>query len=635
MMHNQKSMEVTFHIQYNTHWGESLSVVVGGRKYPMSWNEGGDWCVKLTVEASQLQKYGYVLIRDGLIGRMEWTDHSFSVAKDADRITIRDRWIDCPVPDCPFLREHQAAEFDKPGFRGAGVVVPVFSLRGKDDFGIGEFKDLVEVVDWAERTGLCIIQLLPVTDTTRKGGWEDSYPYSPVSSFALHPLYINLQDAGAVADAAFRAEQAELNALGQVDYPRVFKAKMAILRKTFGRVGERDMKSSSFLAFCKTNGRVWMNEYVSFCAQRDGDSPDFWRWVQWQADLQFSKVVEYARSKGIHFKGDLPIGVSADSADAHWHPQLFNLDSSAGAPPDFFSKDGQCWGFPTYNWDEMAKDDYAWWKARLRQMSRYFDAFRIDHILGFFRIWEIPVEKGKGLYGHFNPALSYTENEIKSMYLPLEGLFLEDPHKEGQWQPRISPDTSLLEWWQKERFDALYNDFFYHRNDAFWRRNAMRKLPELLRETGMLACGEDLGMVPDCVNGVMAELRILSLEMAMMEKGRPWPVLSVCATSSHDMDTLRMQHSRANAGADMPLDNVRASLRAHLGSASMLAIFPLQDYMALSGQLRRKDFMNERINEPSDPFHHWCWRMHLQIAELQKADVLNDEILSLVRESGR
>ena len=628
-------MKANFSIEYNTVWGESLTLVIGGKKYPMQWNEGNVWKVSVQTTAKALKDYGYIVVRDGLTARYEWRNHSFTALSGTKEVEISDSWIDCPVPGCPFIREHSASEFDRPGFRGAGTAVPVFSLRTENDFGIGEFNDLYTLVDWAELTGQCIIQLLPVTDTTRHGGWEDSYPYSPVSSFALNPLYINLQDIGVKATPAFRKLQAELNALPELDYPRVFKEKMALVRKAFSKVGAEDMTSPAFKKFCKDNGPVWLDEYARFCARRDGDSEDFWRWLQWHLDSQLSKVAAYARKKNIHFKGDLPIGVSADSADAYWHPELFNLDSSAGAPPDFFSETGQCWGFPTYNWSAMAADDYAWWKARLRHMSRYFDAFRIDHILGFFRIWEIPAESGLGLDGHFNPAMAYPKNEIEAMGLPLEGLFHEDPRNEGCVQPLIKPDTSALEAWQKERFDALYWDFFYHRNNGFWWRNAMKKLPELLCETGMLACGEDLGMVPDCVYDVMADQRILSLEMSTMEKGRPWPYLSVCATSSHDMETVRMRYALDHGGEDMPVEQVKALLNAHLTSASMLAIFPIQDYVALDEGFRRKDFMNERINQPADPHHHWRYRIHFNLKELLSADSLNSAVTAILKESGR
>lgn len=628
-------MQATFRIEYHTAWGESLALVLQDRRIPMEWGEGAVWSVTVNTTVAALKSYGYVVMEDGLIKRTEWKDHSAGCPTGTKSIVLEDRWEECPIEGCPFLREHQAAEFDRPGFRGAGTAIPVFSLRTPNDFGIGEFADLRPMVDWAAATGQCIIQLLPVTDTTRHGGWEDSYPYSPVSSFALHPLYANLQALGVKATASFKKLQAELNALPELDYPRVFKEKMALIRKAFAANGQTDMKKTAFRRFCSGNGPVWLDEYAAFCAERDGDSPDFWRWIQWHLDNQFSEVVKYARGKGVHFKGDLPIGVSADSADAHWHPELFNLDSSAGAPPDFFTADGQNWGFPTYNWDAMAADDYAWWKARLRHMSRYFDAFRIDHILGFFRIWEIPTELGKGLLGHFNPALPYSPEEIEGAGLPFEGLFLPDPRNKGCWQPMITPDTSALEWWQKERFDAMYNDFFFHRNDDFWRRNALKKLPQLLGATGMLACGEDLGMVPDCVNGVMADWRILSLEMSIMDKGRPWPYHSVCATSSHDMETARMKWAEGHDGEDMPVDAVRELLYAHLSSASMLAICPLQDYLALDGTLRRKDFMNERINQPADPHHHWRYRMHLNAGELVKAGSLNAELREMFEATGR
>ena len=220
------------------------------------------------------------------------------------------------------------------------------------------------------------------------------------------------------------------------------------------------------------------------------------------------------------------------------------------------------------------------------------------------------------------------------MGLPIEGLFLPDPRNPGCVQPRILPESSNLPQWQQEAFGALYNDFFYHRNDALWRYNAERKLPELLDATGMLACGEDLGMVPDCVSGVMEHESILSLEMANMDKGRPWPYLAVCATSSHDMATLRMQFAESN-GRDMEPWELRRALWDHLNSAPMLAIFPLQDWLGLDGGLRRKDFENERINQPADPNHHWRWRLHIGVEQLRDATGLCTEVTGLIKDSGR
>ena len=617
-------MKTTFRIEYWTRWGESLALVIKDKKYPMQWGEGNIWSVTANVAASALKDYGYVLMQDGLITRTEWKHHCSKAAE-----VIEDHWIDCPIQGCPFPREHQAEIFDRPGFRGAGTAIPVFSLRTASDFGIGEFRDLRPLVDWAVSCRQCIIQLLPVNDTTRKGEWLDSYPYSPVSTFALHPLYIHLQDIGVKETAAFKKQQAELNALPEIDYPRVFKAKMALVRKAFVQNGAKDMQTPAFKKFVKDNA-YWLQEYCDFCAKRDSLEPEYFQWMQWHLEKQFAEEVKYARSKGVSFKGDLPIGVSADSAEAYWHPELFNLDSSTGAPPDFFSTDGQNWGFPTYNWEEMAKDDYAWWKARLRKMSQFFDAFRIDHILGFFRIWEIPAEYSSGLMGHFNPAIPYSAEEIADMQLPLEGLFHEDPRNPGKYQPLITPASQNLPQWQQERFGSLYNDFFFHRHDGFWRRNAEKKLPELLGATGMLACGEDLGMVPDCVPGVMDHEKILSLKMRGMENEGEWRYLSVCATSSHDMETLRMQCE----GDPEPWE-IRRMLKEFLNSPSMLAIFPLQDWVAMDKDFRRPDKNEERINQPADPHHHWRFRLHFKLEDLASRTELRDIIIGLLRESGR
>ncbi len=617
-----------FRIQYNTVWGERLVLATKFRKFPMAWNEGNVWTVKVAPKdlLEDGGNYGYLVERDGVTVRCEWDDHRFTPGTKGE---IAERWIAVPAGN-PFNRKHSAAVFDQPGWRGAGTAIPVFSLRSEKDFGIGEFRDLRPLVDWAASTGQTLIQLLPVNDTTRRGGWEDSYPYSPVSSFALHPLYLHLQDLGIRETASFKQKQAELNALPELDYPAVFEAKTALLQKAWGRRGSKDLQSEGYRKFAVDNA-FWLDEYAVFCAERDDFDADYYRWLQYHLDLQFSEEVAYARAKGVFFKGDLPIGVSADSADARFHPQLFNLDSCAGAPPDFFSADGQNWGFPTYNWEAMARDGYAWWKRRLLKMSQYFDAFRIDHILGFFRIWEIPVREKSGKMGHFNPSLPYTKEELRAMGLEgAKGLFLPDPRHRGCLVPRISPDTTGLNEAQKQRFDALYNDFFFHRHDAFWKRNAERKLPELLRVTGMLACGEDLGMIPDCVPQVMEHERILSLEMPMMEKGRHWPYLSVCTTSSHDMDTLRMQRE-----GDRSPNECRQILRGVLASASMLAILPLQDWLSLDGEHRRADAQAERINQPADPHHHWRYRLHFNVEELRSLTALNAEISALLADSRR
>ena len=669
-------MTVRFSVEYFTRWGERLCLVAGDKSYPMAWGAGNIWSVSIrNCPAALLEDYTYVLMQGDLVARTEWEHHRRgseeavcgvgedgaangrrATGKGGATVEIRDSWNDCPVPGCPFPRKHSVEMFDRPGFRGAGTAVPVWALRGDDDFGIGEFTDLPGFADWAARTGQCIIQLLPINDTTRCGAWGDSYPYNPVSAFALHPIYVHLPSVGVEPDEEYRRLQAELNALPTVDYPRVAALKDKYLRKAFADRGSKDCASREFREFTVENAE-WLDGYAEFRAKREGadggesaaaaqakgggkagsdrtdatGNPKFYRWTQWHLHKQLSAAAEYLHSKGICLKGDLPIGVGRDSADAAAAPKLFNLDSNAGAPPDFFSAEGQNWGFPTYNWDVMARDGYAWWKRRLRKMAEYFDAFRIDHILGFFRIWEIPQQYKGGRLGHFNPALPYSRQEITDAGLPLDGLFLEDPRRKGWFHPLISPDTSSLEPWQKERFDSMWNDFFFHRHEAFWKYGALRKLPQLLGATGMLACGEDLGMVPSCVNEVMDSQKILSLEMACMDKGREWPRLSVCATSSHDMEGLRLQGGTADKD---PLQ-CREILAGHLNSQSMLAIFPIQDWLSLDGQLRAADPKAERINDPANPDNHWCWRLHLSNRQLLDSPAFCTAVATLIADSGR
>ncbi len=653
-------MGVTFSIEYHTVWGENLLLVAADRKYPMSYCNDGIWCVTLeNATKSLLADYTYIVERDGLIVRTEWRHHSSAAAPE-----IRDRWIDCPVSGCQFPREHRFTAFDTPGFRGAGVAIPVFSLRSKNDFGVGEFNDIPLLVDWAVATGQSIIQILPINDTTRTHTWLDSYPYNPVSSFALHPQYANLQAMGIRLSREDKALQKELNSLRQIDYERVNNAKDRLMRARFSECGAAEMASTAYKRFYKRNV-FWIDEYSEFCARRDGsDSSAYYRWQQYHLDAQLSKACAYAARKGVALKGDLPIGVSRDSVEAHNHPELFNLDSQTGAPPDFFSDEGQNWGFPTYNWDEMAKDGYAWWKARLRKMAEYFSAFRIDHILGWFRIWEIPSQYSSGAMGHFNPAMPYSSAGIEAAGLPFDGLFIEDPRMHGCWHPRIIPDKAvlgMLDDGHRAIYEGMCEDFFYHRHNDFWKRCALMKLPELLSATGMLACGEDLGMIPACVPEVMHGQSILSFEMQRMPKeygvewGNPanYPYLSVCSTSSHDMSSLRMWWNtemdtaarnryyngmlgfEGDAPSEATPGLVRQIVIRHLESPSMLVILPLQDWTAMDADVRSDRPEDERINLPSNPRNYWRYRMHITLEQLNSLKDFNRDIALMIVKSGR
>ena len=606
-----------------------------------------------------------------------------------------------PAAKETLIQEDARPVFAAHPWRGAGVAIPVFSIRTEESFGVGEFRDIKKMVDWAVATGQNFIQLLPVNDTSMTGTWQDSYPYNAVSSFALHPQFVCLTAAGIKADKSYKTLQAELNALPKVDYERVNNEKMRLLKKLFAAKSPKLAEDARYQEFVKRND-YWLVPYAVFCCLRDDnktvdwrkwgknakytrkkadqyaaanhDQVAFWCWIQYLLDLQLKDAVAYAHTHRVAIKGDLPIGVSPVSADAWTNPDLFNLDMQAGAPPDAFSADGQNWGFPTYNWDRMAQDGFAWWKARLKKMSEYFDAYRIDHILGFFRIWEIPSQYKSGLMGHFAPALPYSAAELKEKGFDLskgkyvtpgenetDVLFVEDPRQKNFWHPRISAQFTAtydkLEPWQKDSFNALYNDFFYHRHDDFWRESAMKKLPSLIRSTDMLSCGEDLGMIPGCVASVMDELNILSLEIQRMPKDPTedfadparYPYYCVCATGTHDTSPLRawweedrvltqryfntMMHCEGDAPYFCEPWAAELIIRSHLNSPAMLVILPLQDWLATDGDVRYQgDPADERINIPANPRHYWRWRMHKTVEQLIADKNLCERIRTMVLE---
>ena len=330
----------------------------------------------------------------------------------------------------------------------AGTLVPVFSLRSKKSAGIGDFGDLKSMIDLVAKTGQKVLQLLPINDTTITHTWTDSYPYSCISVFAIHPQYADLQALPELEDAKARAEaekaRAELNALPQIDYEKVNDFKITYLHQIFNQEGEKMMKSAEYQAFFQDTEQ-WLVPYAQYSCLRDKyGTADFSKWpdhnawdekdrkalsnprtkaykeveffyfVQYVLNTQMKAAHEHAMAKGVILKGDIPIGVNRFGCDVWTEPKYFNLDGQAGAPPDDFSVNGQNWGFPTYNWFEMLKDDCQWWTRRFQNMSKFFDAYRIDHVLGFFRIWEIPVDSVHGLLGQFAPALGMTADEIRS-----------------------------------------------------------------------------------------------------------------------------------------------------------------------------------------------------------------------------
>ncbi len=370
--------------------------------------------------------------------------------------------LDLSTPQPGQVRVHAVpmAFFPICDTRLAGTLVPVFSLRSAASFGVGDFGDLKKMIDLVARTGQRVLQILPVNDTTLHHNRDDSYPYSCISVFALHPQYVDLTQLPPLKDAAQRKHyetvRQRLNALPQIDYEEVMRTKMDYLRLLFEQEGQRTLRSSDFKEFFD-EANPWLVPYAAYATLRDRygtpnfrEWPDhnlwdetwrdaltstrtrayrdvsFWYYVQFVLSRQLGDAHCYARQQHVILKGDIPIGVNREGCDVWTEPKYFNLNGQAGAPPDAFSVNGQNWGFPTYNWDEMLKDGCLWWKRRFQNMARYFDAYRIDHVLGFFRIWEIPVSSVHGLLGQFQPALAMTSEEIESYGLPFhERLYCE------------------------------------------------------------------------------------------------------------------------------------------------------------------------------------------------------------------
>ncbi len=760
-------------------WNERLAVIGGGealgnwealRALNMAEHENNEWVITLDAEKlPETIEFKFVSLDEEIDVTPLWENGMNRTVK---------------IPKLEqgevVVYELSQAFFPVYPWKGAGTVIPIFSLRSEGSFGVGDFGDLQKMIDWCAKTRQRVLQVLPINDTNMTFTWQDSYPYNSISIYALHPQYTDFRQLPQLKDkerkAYYDALQKELNALPQIDYERMNNAKMAYLRELYAQEGSKMMKTEAFKQFFEQN-KEWLVPYAAFCHYRDlygtpafTEWPDhktftakereamskpttkiykevaFWYFVQFNLDQQMRAAHAYARKNRVILKGDIPIGISRDGVEAWVEPKYFNLNGQAGAPPDAFSANGQNWGFPTYNWDTMLEDGCQWWVRRFRKMAEYFDAYRIDHVLGFFRIWEIPIDAIHGLLGQFSPSLGMTREEIEAYGLKFQEEFFTKPYiadwtlekmfgdkaqnvkdnflnhaHDDIWEMKPEYDTQrkVQQWWKaesekpenagaattlanlrdglyalisdvlfvrdrknpnkfhprigvqydfiyqslwdcdKDVFNHLYNDYFYRRNNQFWYTEAMKKLPKLTQATRMLVCAEDLGMVPDCVPWVMNELRILSLEIQSMPKDPTTrfghlsrnPYRSVDTISTHDMATLRqwwdedeertqsyfntMLYRGGPAPHPLPDWLAKDIVSRHLTSPSMLCLISFQDWMSINEKLRLPDANAERINIPANPRHYWRYRMHLTIEQLLAADELNEEISTLIIQSGR
>ena len=409
--------------------GQSVAIL-GSHPALGSWNPARylrmepiglcEWLLSVNVDAILMPlEFKYVIVDDATHGLVAW--------EEGDNRTVEGMLPpeQNAVPDGTVLVVYgESLRVKEEIWRAAGVAIPVFSLRSSHSCGVGDFGDLRLLVDWAVATGMKVIQILPVNDTTAARSWSDSYPYNIVSAFALHPQYLDLYALGPLRNkkymTVFLRQQNELNAMNHTDYEAVQRVKFDYIRVLYEERGQQTLDSREFKLWYEEN-QDWLVPYAEWLAGKSSVngkplSVNIVYFTQYHLHLQLKGAADYAREHGVVLKGDVPIGVNRDSVETATHPDLFCLDASTGAPPDNFSQNGQNWGFPTYNWE--SKEIVPWFQKRLKWMEQYFDAIRIDHVLGFFRIWEIPTDAIFGLLGHFSPALPMTQGEIEYFGLP-------------------------------------------------------------------------------------------------------------------------------------------------------------------------------------------------------------------------
>ena len=485
--------------------GQSLAVI-GNHPALGSWNTARylkmeyigryEWLLSVNVDAVFLPiEYKYVVIDDATHTLLNWEEGDNRTTEGMlppDQTQIPDGTVLVAYGESLRLKEQM--------WRAAGVVVPVFSLRSEHSYGVGDFGDLRRMVDWAVATGMKAIQLLPVNDTTASHSWSDSYPYNIVSAFALHPHYIDLEALGKLKSkakmTAYHRQRQELNALSYSDYEAVDRVKSAYVREFFEEKGQQTLDSKEFKQWFAEN-QDWLEPYAKWIAG-PSDTAEQIYFLQYNLHLQLKAAADYAREKGVFIKGDVPIGVNRKSVETATHPELFHLNSQTGAPPDNFSLNGQNWGFPTYNWQSSVNrkpstvNIITWFHKRLRWMEQYFDAIRIDHVLGFFRIWEIPLDAVFGLLGHFSPSLPMTVGEIEYFGLPFRKDFFTRPFINdrvlerlfGMHAPYVRDNFLILRSYGlydlKTEFDTQQKvrDFFEGKGDenSLWIRDGLYRL---------------------------------------------------------------------------------------------------------------------------------------------------------------
>lgn len=526
-----------------------------------------------------------------------------------DQKTLSERLLSSPASD----------QWKKIGIRNHnGIALPLFSLHSAESCGIGEFLDLIPLIDWCKEIGMDVVQLLPLNDS----GHETS-PYSALSAFAFNPIHLSIARLPSVLDDPTMKKQVEhlqtlTRASQRIDYRKLHQLREGLLQRYYTLHAEKTQKSEAYKTFVDLNSswltpysiyktikrsfnwRAWWEWPLSFqtpCgtdAKTDEESA-YHRYIQYLCFAQFEEVKRHAEKRSVLIKGDVPILINRDSADVWEHRNLFRLDLSAGAPPDMYNKEGQKWGFPLYDWHIMAADDYQWWVERLAVAAGCYHLYRIDHIVGFYRIWGIP---------------------------------LDLPAKDGHFVPQ---DIHL------------------------WIPQGETIMRMMLLNCPMLPIGEDLGTVPDEVRENLLKLGICGTKVMRWERywhgdqtfipSKDYPPESMTTVSTHDSETLGQWWSDRPEEATLycqsqgwdyrPVlssDQRLAILRSSHHSGSLFHINLLQEYLALIPGMTWPDPADERINVPgviSDK--NWTYRFKPSIEEIASSKILKQMMLEIIQ----
>lgn len=501
-----------------------------------------------------------------------------------------------------------------------GITLPLSALRSKNSCGIGEFLDLIPVIDWCKRTKFDVIQLLPLNDSG-----SDSSPYNALSSCALNPIYLSLYAMPLLDEfpdlKKKLPEIQELSLSQRISFHDVQSRKLKWLRDYFEKMAPNLIKVRAFFDFVSNN--AWVKEYALFKAIKDRLGQNSWAtWPKELKDLtqkafdslmdeywsdvsfyiamqffcyqQYEQIKKHAVENQVFIKGDIPILISPDSADVWAHTDFFDLSLAAGAPPDAYNKKGQYWGFPLYKWDVKKKTQYKWWKQRLSCASNCFDIYRIDHVVGFFRIWAIPLGK-----------------------LPIEGHYI--PENESLW---LSQGKELLEM--------------------------------LLSSSNMLPIAEDLGVVPPFVRPCLSELgicgtRVMRWERKWDEDGKvipleDYPALSLTCISTHDSETLQIwwknypdeakpfaEFKKWEYTPDLSIQQRKELLWDSHHTSSLFHINLLQEYFAMFPELTWTNPEDERINVPGELLPtNWTYRFRPSVEEFTKHEALETALQKIL-----